>query len=480
MPRTVATARTVATTRLVIRPYTKSWAFNGTTSKGVSASTVDLSTYNKLVIDFWWNLQYLLLQPVVVELGTGAPNGGFTLTPRFDANKIELFWRDAGGIKSWISGIIKKDTWTHVLAVLDTSGTKLCKTFIAGVSSGTAGADTATGGSNFGNLTLNVGSRNNGASNPTKGSIKDLRITSFTGTWADADAVKFYQNIASFTGASGAVYTPIHQWLGEDDNATPATAADSVGGINLTMTSTTYTADVPTKARLATRPLTGSLSFDGTGDGVKMGNNFSKERTDAFGLSCQCYLRTNSATFSRLLISKCTQNSAAEGYLLYVANATGFLTFELKGSGGGKITVRMNTVFPVNGWHNVAVFYDGSSTATGVRMFVDYIQVPLIIATDTLVASIVTTGEFVVGAFDSLNQSWEGYITDVRLHNANLTTSEYLDMFVNNNPTHVQAAWDFTDGAGSTLTAQTGGVNGTITGATWSTQAPIKARTTVT
>ena len=73
-----------------------------------------------------------------------------------------------------------------------------------------------------------------------------------------------------------------------------------------------------------------------------------------------------------------------------------------------------------------------------------------------------------------------GVITNVRIHNTNLSASQVSDLYYNDVATNVEAAWLMTDGSGATLTAATGGVNGTITSDSWVTRTPMKTRTQAT
>jgi hypothetical protein len=195
-----------------------------------------------------------------------------------------------------------------------------------------------------------------------------------------------------------------------------------------------------------------------------MGNNFSKERTDAFSISVNIFSRN----YDAVIFSK----FATTGYLFSVTSA-GLIQFILRNTAtSNEIFVRSLVSIPNKRWCDVVVTYDGSSTAAGVKIYVDGAQIAMSIVSNTLSSTIVNSEPARIGSFNGTASSWNGFITDTILHDAELTPAEVADLHFDNIATHVQARWPFLDGAGSTLTASVGGVDGTITGATWSNYTP--------
>jgi hypothetical protein len=112
-----------------------------------------------------------------------------------------------------------------------------------GVSSGSLGTNTATGGTAFNSDTLSIDKASGGTgAGSINCAVKDLRMFSFTGTWADTDAPAFY------SGAIPTGYTILHRWIGEDASTN---ADDSVGTSDLTLNAgvTYLTGDAPSLAR---------------------------------------------------------------------------------------------------------------------------------------------------------------------------------------------------------------------------------------
>ena len=265
-----------------------------------------------------------------------------------------------------------------------------------------------------------------------------------------------------------------------------ATLTDSSGnGYNGTITGATWTTDTAFKGRtgatrrVSTRNILSSLAFNGSTGGVSMGDNFNKERTDAFSISA--WVRPTSYTSSRMVVSK-MDSVGTRGYFVRLGT-NGAIVFDLRNDNvANKISVTTGVVsnaVPLNKWSFITATYDGSSDVSGVKAYVNGVNVSLTTASNGLTGTIITTDHFCIGSFSSGHvHTFGGDITDVRLHNAVLTPTQAADLYYDNVATSVEAYWPMTDGSGSTLTATTGGVNGTISTATWSTNTPSKRRMT--
>lgn len=227
--------------RMVRSDYTKSWKFNGISSRIVSNSTVDLSPYSKLVVDFQF---YKAAGPgstgIIAELSAVGATAGTFIVYLNNGTTIIAYLAGATGVRQWGSETLATG-WHHITAVFDrTSGANIAKIFLDGFLSGALNGSTETGGGNFVNDTLNIGARN-ASSLWLNSNVKDLRISSFTGTWADAEALGFYAGYVPFG------YTKRLEYLGEDASTT---AVDSVSAQNATLTNVTYdTTIIPSAGR---------------------------------------------------------------------------------------------------------------------------------------------------------------------------------------------------------------------------------------
>jgi hypothetical protein len=232
--------------RVAIRPYTKSWDFNGSSSSGTNAS-LTLAAFDRLSVDFWIHIHSPSAGQILLE------TSAFWFT---NANSFVIY-TDASGIVAgqsfnsstgsrWATGVAYRPIgkWLHVCAVFDRTLAQnvATKVYVDGVVRGANDLATGTGGSaTFADRPVYVGARA-GTSVWFNGHMKDLRICSFPSSFAAADAVTLYKDDRTPAG-----FTERFRWGGEDS---AGTAVDSVGGANLTLSNVSYTAGhTPTAAR---------------------------------------------------------------------------------------------------------------------------------------------------------------------------------------------------------------------------------------
>jgi hypothetical protein len=114
----------------------------------------------------------------------------------------------------------------------------------------------------------------------------------------------------------------------------------------------------------------------------------------------------------------------------FVVNPPGYLWLILRG--GSPVTgfEAVSTGHPVlldGAWHHVAVTYDGSSLAQGVRFFIDGAEVSKIIGANFLSQSILNVGESRIG-FILFADYWKAHIRQVSLWNKELTPTEVTQL----------------------------------------------------
>ena len=151
-------------------------------------------------------------------------------------------------------------------------------------------------------------------------------------------------------------------------------------------------------------------------------NNLNFERTDPF--SIDAWIRTAETAVNEFIFAKRLPSSPFTGYGLLVNNGqvpkcfpsdttppvAGELTFFLDNSDNASCP-RDHAIF-INGatkindgqWHHIAVTYDGSETAAGVKFYVDSVLDTLTTIADDL-ASTTTTYTGALTVFDNLSGS---------------------------------------------------------------------------
>jgi len=173
-----------------------------------------------------------------------------------------------------------------------------------------------------------------------------------------------------------------------------------------------------------------ALAFDGTDSYVDAGNvvgAFDFERTDPFSLSS--WIKATKTGFGSIIAKQAPMISNMRGYHLYKDDSNR-LGFNLNYSATHAIEVRGNPSKLNDGsWHHVAVTYDGSSTAAGVKLYVDGLLQTNDVLSDvrgnhSLSGTIKDTTPFLIGNRGENDLLFQGTIDDVRVYNRVLSTSE--------------------------------------------------------
>lgn len=166
-----------------------------------------------------------------------------------------------------------------------------------------------------------------------------------------------------------------------------------------------------------------ALEFDGQ-NYVDVGQVATFDRTDKISFLAWIYLASNEAV---TVYSKMHDSAAYRGYDLIIE--------------GGKPAVHLIHHWPENGlkvvakepisqnvWHHVAVTYDGSSQASGVKLYVDGQLKPLDVSQDKLSDTIVTDHPFHLGRRGE-GSGFRGRIDEVQYYQRELPASDVLALF---------------------------------------------------
>ncbi|KKT58929.1 MAG: protease Do, partial [Parcubacteria group bacterium GW2011_GWC1_45_13] len=83
------------------------------------------------------------------------------------------------------------------------------------------------------------------------------------------------------------------------------------------------------------------------------------------------------------------------------------------------------------GWHHYTVTYDGSSFASGIKIYEDGISLALNVASDSLTGSILNNVNVEIGDRDSGASSlnYPGLIDEVRIYNRALSGDEIKRLY---------------------------------------------------
>jgi len=163
--------------------------------------------------------------------------------------------------------------------------------------------------------------------------------------------------------------------------------------------------------------LNNGLSFDGSTEYVNCGNIANFERTSSFSL--EAWIKT-STTAGDIL----THYSGGKGFISYIATG-GKIYFTLRNTSGTNEASRYSSGSVTDGnWHHVIITYDGSSSNTGIKIYIDGND-----STDTgsgintLTNSIQVTTSLIMGGRTG-SATFTGQIDEALIYNKELSSTE--------------------------------------------------------
>lgn len=162
---------------------------------------------------------------------------------------------------------------------------------------------------------------------------------------------------------------------------------------------------------------------------VTMGNLSLYDFTGATSFSVSLWAKQNAAA-SEIAISKSLASGA--GWFL-ASSATGVIRFVGRNGSANSIDVNTTSAFwstPV--WVHVVVTYNGSRSASGVKIYVNGVSATLATAVDTNTLTWANAATFQISGRDStgtLGVLWNGQIDDARIYNRIITDQEILDLY---------------------------------------------------
>jgi len=166
-----------------------------------------------------------------------------------------------------------------------------------------------------------------------------------------------------------------------------------------------------------------SAVFNGTDEYITMGNVLGFERTDAFSMSC--WIKTTDAG-QVVFMGKMAGATAYPGYELYM-DTSERLAFHIINNAlaNNTIRVRGNDTINDNTWKHICVTYDGSSSASGVSLYINGSQIATTTEQDGLTGSTLNSNNLCIGRRDgSASLYYAGNICEAAIHNKELSAVE--------------------------------------------------------
>ncbi|WKZ24658.1 MAG: prepilin-type N-terminal cleavage/methylation domain-containing protein [Patescibacteria group bacterium] len=168
----------------------------------------------------------------------------------------------------------------------------------------------------------------------------------------------------------------------------------------------------------------GSIVFDGVNDYINLSNQIQFDRTDAFTLSSWVLVKsTNSQIINN-------ENGSYRGYQ-FAISSNGNLTFFFRNTVNTNfIGVRDVDISELNKFLFVSVSYDGSSDASGVKLYINSILKDNVVVGNNLTDTTISNETTWMGKRRPATQgSLNGNIYQTSIYNRELTASEILQNY---------------------------------------------------
>lgn len=167
---------------------------------------------------------------------------------------------------------------------------------------------------------------------------------------------------------------------------------------------------------------TKSIELDGIDDYVDMGNNLNFERTSAFSISA--WIKRGSTGVNDTIVSKMESSGNFRGYLVYISS-TNVVKFVLRNVNlsSNRLFIDSTTTITDTDWHHILVTYDGSSSVSGVKIYIDGVS-DTVTTAGTLSATTLNSSPFNIGARNSNSLFATATIDEVAIFNSELSQSD--------------------------------------------------------
>jgi hypothetical protein len=207
--------------------------------------------------------------------------------------------------------------------------------------------------------------------------------------------------------------------------AFPDDSTNSNDGTPNSMEATDIVTDVPGGSFSTGSTLFGGASFEY----VSMGDATELKFADTDSFSISCWAKWTSAG-AMSVVSKMQGSSLFTGYMLFVD--AGHVDFFLINNFGAGQYIDVNTTatgFNDGAWHHIVVTYNGSSSASGIKIWVDGTDEPLTTNTDNLLASIDTTAVFAIANRPASVLPYAGNVDDVAVYDIALDGAQVATIY---------------------------------------------------
>lgn len=214
-----------------------------------------------------------------------------------------------------------------------------------------------------------------------------------------------------------------------------------------------------------------AVNIDGTNDYINCGGVSDFSFTDGAGndsaFSVSVWAKFDNINKGRL-VGKDTSTSNREFIFGTDGSSLAGLTL---GVSPGHLKVSNTTALNTTDWFNIVATYDGSKSASGLKVYVNADDSNRLVVTNSYSGMSSTSGNLEIGRFANGHSYFNGLIDEVAVFNYVLSSTQVTSIYNDGTTTDLSSlsplGWwrmgDNDDGTGTTITDQgSGGNNGTL------------------
>jgi hypothetical protein len=168
-----------------------------------------------------------------------------------------------------------------------------------------------------------------------------------------------------------------------------------------------------------------------------MGDTLGFEKTESFSLSA--WVKRGGTGVNDTIISKMESSGNFRGYLLFISS-TNLVKFVLRNvnTSSNRLFVDSTSTITDTNWHHILMTYDGSSSVSGVKIYIDGVSDTLT-TSGTLSATTLNSSPFNIGARNSNSLFATATIDEVSVFNTELSSSDVTSIYNSGVPNDISS-----------------------------------------
>jgi len=166
--------------------------------------------------------------------------------------------------------------------------------------------------------------------------------------------------------------------------------------------------------------LNNSIQLNGSSQYINLGTIAPFERTSNF--SIEAWIYPNNVSSAGGIISKAKATAPYNGWTIYISG-TKLKAQLINTDPGNLIFITGSTILTDNTWYHIVVTYNGSSTAAGLKMYINGVLETPTVNQNSLSASILSSESTNIGLLQTGANPFKGKIDELVIYNQTLNQS---------------------------------------------------------